>query len=169
MFKMFESEQVEEVCVDMAVSTPRSIDAADALSKRLRAAHIAAMKKQMQSERRKRSLQHLAAFWPVPLGLLMSFYAPMLHDLAATLAPWVATFIFSLAALVPPDSSRGTGQWIFQALLYAQFPLDGLFAYALLRRRFSLLSVWGQVICLHVIALLCLGLASGSLRRFLAN
>jgi len=166
---MFESEQVEDECVEMPVSTPTSLDKAAELSKRLLAAHMVAMKKQMDSERRKRFLRHMAAFWPVPLGLLMSFYAPLLHDLATESAPWAAALLFSLSALTGQDASHGTGQAISQALVYAQFPLDGLLAYMLLKRRFSLLSVFGQVTCLHVLAMLCLGLASGSLSRFLMH
>jgi hypothetical protein len=166
---MLESEEVVAECEEMPASSPTTLDKAAELSNRLLAAHMAAMKTRMKGERRKRFLRHMAAFWPVPLGLMMSFYAPMLHDLAATWGPWAATLIFSLSALTGQDLSRGTGQAIFQALLYAQFPLDGLLAYMLLRRRFSLLSVCGQVTCLHVLAMLCLGLASGSLSRFLTN
>lgn len=167
-FTMFESEEVAE-CAETPASLPVSLDKAAEQSRQLLASHMAAMKTKLQIERRKRSLKNMAAFWPVPLGVLMGFYAPMLHDLAAEWAPWVAALIFSLSAMTGQDASRGTGQAISHALLYAQFPLDGLLAYVLLRRRFSLLSVCGQVACLHVIAMLCLGLASGSLGRFLMN
>ena len=136
------------------------------------AAHMAAINKQMRTEQRARFWRNLATLSPVALGLAMGLYAPLLGDLAAGYAPWAATLLFPLSALAAQHEihlSLGAAHSLSQAMLYAQFPLDGLLAAMLLRQRSTLWSVCGQVIFLHALALLCMGPATGPLGRFLAN
>ena len=52
-------------------------------------------------------------------------------------------------------------------MLYAQFPLEGLFVRMILKRRVTVPGVCGQVSGFHILALLQLWLLSGALQQFL--
>jgi hypothetical protein len=132
------------------------------------AARVAAVNKQMRRERQARSFRYWASFWPVALGVLLGAYAPVLHDLAAGYAPWAATLLFPLSVVAQQREihlSLSMAQALSPVLLYAQLPLDGLLARIVLKHRPSVLGVCGQVTCLHVLAVLYLGLVTGSLRQ----
>jgi hypothetical protein len=135
-------------------------------------ARIAAVNKQMRRERQARSTRYWASFWPLALGVLLGFYAPLLRDLAASYAPWAATLLFPLSAVAQQRElhfSLGMGQALSQVMLYAQLPLDGLLARIVLKHRPTVWSVCGQVTCLHVLAVLYLGLVTGSLSQIFPN
>jgi hypothetical protein len=126
----------------------------------------------LRLERQTRSLRRLASLWPVALGVVLGAYGPVLRDLAAGYAPWAVTLLFPFSALVGERGlhlSWDATQTLAQLLLYAQFPLEGLLACMVLRHRVGLFKVAGQVICAHVLAVLYLGLVSGSFSQFLAN
>jgi hypothetical protein len=133
---------------------------------------IAAFHRSMRAERQYQSLLRLASLWPVALGLLLGFYAPLLRDLAANSAPWALNLLFPFSAVV---SERGlnlswdAAQGLAQFLLYAQFPLEGLLVRLVLKHRVDLFHVLGKITCLHVIAVLYLGLVSGSFSQILAS
>jgi hypothetical protein len=133
---------------------------------------IAAFHRRLRFERQIRSMRSLASLWPVALGVLLGFYAPLLRDLAANSAPWAVTLLFPFSALVGErglNLSRDTAQALGQFLLYAQFPLEGLLVRIVLKRRLDLFNVFGQVTFLHVFAVLYLGLVSGSLSQILTS
>lgn len=127
---------------------------------------MAALRRQMRRERRVQFVRNLAALWPIAVCLTISYYAPSLRDLAAGCAPWAATVLFSLSALAAQCEIHlhlAMAPTLSQAMLYAQFPLDGLVACVLLRRRSTWWSVCGEVAYLHVLAALCFVLVSGAL------
>ena len=133
---------------------------------------IAAFHKRLQFERQMRSLRSMASLWPVALGVLLGFYAPLLRDLIANSAPWALTLLFPFSALAGErglNLSRDTAQSLSQFLLYAQFPLEGLMVRIVLKHRLSVFRVFSQVTCLHVFTLLYLGLATGSLNQILGS
>jgi hypothetical protein len=133
---------------------------------------IAAFHKRLRAEQRMRSLWSLASFWPVALGMLLGAYAPSLSDLTANSAPWASTLLFPFSALVGDrglNLSRDTAEALAQFLLYAQFPLEGLMVRIVLKRRTDVFRVFGHVTCLHVFALLYLGLASGALNQIMVS
>jgi hypothetical protein len=169
---MVESTQFAAGCAGMPTGSlsPAYVDAE--LERLYLAARMAAMHKQMRRERQARRFRHWASFWPVAMGVLLGFYAPLLHDLAAGYAPWAATLLFPLSAMAEQREihfSWAMSQSLSQAMLFAQFPLDGLLARIVLKHRPTMLSVCGQVASLHALAVLYLGLVSGSLNQFLAN
>jgi len=133
---------------------------------------IKAFHQRRRFERQVRSLKSLASLWPVALGVLLGFYAPLLRDFAAISAPWALTLLFPFSALV---GERGLGlSWdtshaLAQFLLYAQFPLEGLLVRIVLKHRLNLFRVFGQVTCLHVFAVVYLALVSGSLNQILMS
>jgi hypothetical protein len=133
---------------------------------------VRAFHQRRRFERQVRSLKSLASLWPVALGVLLGFYAPLLRDFAADSAPWAMTLLFPFSALV---GERGLGlSWdtshaLAQFLLYAQFPLEGLLVRIVMKRRVDLFNVFGQVTCLHVFAVVYLALVSGSLSQSLMS
>jgi hypothetical protein len=133
---------------------------------------IAAFHRRLRFERQMRSLRSLASLWPVALGVLLGFYAPLLRDLVANSAPWALTLLFPFSALAGErglNLSRDTAQSLAQFLVYAQFPLEGLLVRIVLKHRLSVFRVFSQVTCLHVFTLLYLGLATGSLNQILGS
>jgi hypothetical protein len=133
---------------------------------------IAAFHRRLRFERQMRSLRSLASLWPVALGVLLGFYAPLLRDLVANSAPWALTLLFPFSALAGErglNLSRDTAQSLAQFLVYAQFPLEGLLVRIVLKHRLSVFRVFSQVTFLHVFTLLYLGLATGSLNQILGS
>jgi hypothetical protein len=133
---------------------------------------VAAFHRRLRSERQIQSFKNLASLWPVALGVLLGFYAPALRDFVTNSAPWALNLLFPFSALVGERAlnlSWDTAQSLAQFLLYAQFPLEGLLVRIVLKHRVGLFKVIGRVTCLHVIAVLCLGLVSGSLSQILMS
>jgi hypothetical protein len=135
-------------------------------------ARIAAVHKEMHREWRARELRYWASCWPVALGVVLSFYAPLLRDLAAGYASWAETLLFPLSAVAGLHGlnlTSGTAQALAQFLLFAQFPLDGLLAHKILKHRPTVMSVCGHVACLHSLAVLYIALVSGSFNQYLPS
>ena len=133
---------------------------------------IAAFHQRLRFERQMRSLRSMASLWPVALGMLLGFYAPLLRDLIANSAPWALTLLFPFSALAGErglNLSRDAAQSLSQFLLFAQFPLEGLMVRIVLNHRLSVFRVFSQVTCLHVFTLLYLGLATGSFNQILGS
>ena len=133
---------------------------------------IAAFHQRLRFERQMRSLRSLGSLWPVALGVLLGFYAPLLRDLITNSAPWALTLLFPFSAVAGErgfNLSRDAAQSVGQFLLFAQFPLEGLMVRLVLKHRLSVFRVFGQVTCLHVFTLLYLGLATGSLNQILGS
>ena len=126
----------------------------------------------LRYEQQLRSLRSLASLWPVALGVLLGFYAPLLRDLAASSSPSALTLLFPFSAMVGErglDLTRDTAQALAQFLLYAQFPLEGLLVRIVLRHRLDPFKVFGQVTCLHVVAVVYLALVSGAFSQILVS
>jgi hypothetical protein len=139
---------------------------ADEIEQRQTSQLIAAYHQRRRFERRIRSVLSLVNLWPIALGVLLGICAPFLRDLAANFAPWVSTVLFPFSAMVGDREfhlSRDTAQAIAHFLLYAQFPLEGMLARMVLKHRSSLFKVFGEVVSLHALAVLYVGLASGTL------
>ena len=136
------------------------------------AARVEAVKKQLRRERQERLFRYCASFWPVALGVVLGAYAPALHDLAASYAPWFATLLFPLSIVAQQREihlSLGMAQALSAVMLYVQLPLDGWLARRLLRPRPAVWSVCGQVTCFHALAVLYIGLVTGSVSQIMAN
>ena len=136
------------------------------------AARIAEVNREARRRRQAQFYRWAVTFWPVAVGVVMAFYAPMLQDLAARFAPWATTLLFPLSALAADRGMHftwATAQAVSQFMLFAQFPLDGVLARLVLKPRPTLFSVCGQVICMHAIPLLFLALVNGSLSQLMMN
>jgi hypothetical protein len=169
---MSESIQFAEQCAGVPTGSLASAYIATELERLHLKARIAAVNKQMRRERQARSLRYWATFWPVALGVLLGAYGPLLHDIAASYAPWAATLLFPFSAVAEQrglNFSWTMAQTLSQLMLYAQFPLDGLLARMILKHRPTVMSVCGQVACLHTLAVLYIALVAGSFSQFLPN
>jgi hypothetical protein len=169
---MLENTQFVAECAGMPTGSFSPVYFATELERLHLKARIATVNKQMRRERQARSTRYWATFWPVALGVLLGAYAPFLRDLAANYAPWAATLLFPLSVVAAQRElhlSLAMAQSLSPVMLYAQLPLDGLLARMVLKHRPTVLSVCGHVTCLHVLAVLYLGLVSGSLSQILSN
>jgi hypothetical protein len=131
--------------------------------------HLAAFYKSVQAERHARSLRFLVSFWPVALGLLLGFYAASLYALVAARAPEAMTAVFPLHVLaLRPEIciSRAFARTVPHAMIYLQFPIEGLLIRIALWRRVTVSGVCGQVVSLHLFVVAHLWLASGALNQF---
>lgn len=161
-----------EMCADLPTGSLSPAFIAAVLHRLQVAQRIAVVKKQIRRERQERLYRYCVSFWPVALGVVLGAYAPLLHDLAAGYAPWAATLLFPLSILVQQREihlSLGMAQALSPLMLYAQLPLDGWLARRLLRPRPAVWSVCGQVTCFHVLAVLYIGLVTGSVSQIMAN
>lgn len=169
---MVESQQFAEQCAGMPTASLAPTYVAVQLERRYLKARIATVKREMRRERRARSTRYWITFWPVAVGVLLGFYAPLLRDLATGNAPWAATLLFPLSAVAGErglNLTSGTAQALAHFLLFAQFPLDGLLARGILKHRPTVMSVCGQVAGLHGLVVVYVLLVSGSFNQFLPN
>src|SRR5208283_2807926 len=99
-FFLLENSTSAELCAGVSTESLSPAYIAQERQRLQIAARVAAVNKQLRRERRARSFRYWASFWPVAVGVLLGAYAPALHDLAAGYAPWVATLLFPLSAVV---------------------------------------------------------------------
>jgi hypothetical protein len=123
----------------------------------------------LRAERRAQSLRQLFSFWPVAVGLILGACAPELWALLGSRAPWALAAVFPFVHLAGrPEIAVGRMAQAFPMfMLYAQFPLEGLFVRMILKRGVTVPCVCGQVSGFHILALLQLWLLSGALQQFL--
>lgn len=167
---MFESIDFQSDCSAMPPLPRRFRPIAAGVDRRDVEANLAAVHKQIRKQRRAKFYGNLLSFWPVVLGIVLSFYAPELRDLAGGFASLPAKLLFPLSALAALHEIPGISAplpALSQLLLYAQFPFDGLLAFMLLRQRSGLLNICSQVMCFHIVFLLCIGIETGSLSHML--
>ncbi len=167
-----EGPQFAEQCAGVPTGSLAPTYVAVQLERRYLKARIATVRKQMRRERQARSTRSWVTFWPVAVGALLGFYAPLLRDLAAGYAPWASTLLFPLSALAGErglNLTSGSAQALAQFLLFAQFPLDGLLARMILKHRPTVMGVCGQVAGLHGLVVVYILLVSGSFNQFLPS
>ena len=105
-------------------------------------------------ERHNRLIQSLIASWPIAVGMLLAACAPVLSDVLSIFKPWGMWLVFPYVELCArPELHLGSdfGQMAPQAMLFLQFPLEGLIAKKFLRGRVTLRGVALQVLFYHVL------------------
>jgi hypothetical protein len=118
-----------------------------------RAASLAILRRRQRDERRAQRMRRLISWWPVGAGLMAGCAAPLLERAAQFFAPWGMTLVFPLVVLAqrPELQAGGPMHLLPAAMLYGQFPLEGLLARAMLRRQTRALPVAGQALLLHLL------------------
>ena len=117
---------------------------------------MAILRQRRQMERHDRRAGTLISWWPIGVGLVLSMFAPLLKAVAESLGPWAMTLIFPFVVVAQrPEVHLGhLTQYLPLAVLFAQFPLEGMFARLVLRRGLRPASVAGQVFMFHLLGIL---------------
>ena len=136
----------------------------------LRLLELAAIHNQIRTQRKlessKHFLQNLARLWPVAVGAGLACCAPRLRDLVSPCQPWGTWILFPFVAIARRPEMQFGGEIsriMPQIMLYAQFPLEGLLARIILRKRVSLPGVARLIFFIHFLAAAELCLVSGVL------
>lgn len=134
-------------------------------------AEKAAFRAWLRLQKLKRDLLWVASFWPIAGGVILGLMAPTLNDVLSHSIPWLRWVLFPFAVLAEhPGLPAG---WHLAAsapflILLAQFPVEGLFARMVLRRRsVTVHGVTGQVFYMHYLGILQLLMVSGVVSQVL--
>ena len=107
----------------------------------------------------------IASWWPVAVGMFLCGFAPEWHAMAVQIGVWAERFAFPLTMLAAHRAigidSHMVGT-LPQAALYLQLPLEGLLTKLILDRGKSLKAAIMQLLLVHGIAAIVLGLISFS-------
>ncbi len=98
-------------------------------------------------------------WWPVATGFALACAAPLLRDFAAAYDPWGMRAVFPLALLCGlPETgfSDELKRTLPQAMIFAQFPLEGLLTKLTLSRGVSVSSAVKQLLFIHGVCMLVL-------------
>lgn len=152
------------------VSHSAALEAIDALYKQETQANIAALRERRRRARVDHSLKASVEYWPVAVGIALSFFAPELRVLVEPFGQWGMWVVFPFVALAHrPEVYMGDymAAMLPMAMLYLQFPLEGLLAKAILKGRVTPPRVILQVVYFHSLCILELWLVSGEFWRVL--
>jgi hypothetical protein len=142
--------------------------AIDALYEQEMQANLAALTEQRRKSRRHNSAAHWAEYWPFAVGVAISCFVPQMRDFVDAYRPWGMWILFPFAALAGRSDIALSNQFVANMPLmymFAQFPIEGLLARIAFRGRVSPLRVLGQVVCLHMFAVVELWLVNSPLGR----
>jgi len=143
-----------------------ALEAIDALYNLEMKANLMALRQQRRSARLHRSLAQWSEYWPVALGILVSFFAPQLREFVEPYRPWGLWVSFPMVAIsIRPEIYMGTKMAALMptAMLYLQFPIEGLLAKIALRGNVTPYGVMVQVLYFHGLCIMQLWLLNGGL------
>jgi hypothetical protein len=118
-----------------------------------------------EKEQKKQKLptQGWMSWWPVAAGLVLGLMGPQLSNLLAPLAPWGMRLVYPFVLLASHKEiglSDEMALMLPQAMLLAQFPLEGLAVKFLLHRGMKLSGALGQLVYIHLLCTLVLWLVA---------
>lgn len=145
-----------------------ALRAIDALYEQEMHANLAALSERRRKTRSYQSAAAWAEYWPFALGIAISCFVPQIRDFIDAYRPWGMWLAFPFAAIANrPEVSSGGGiiSNLPLFLMYAQFPVEGLMARIAQRGNVTVLRVVGQVLFLHLFALLELWLVNSPLGK----
>jgi hypothetical protein len=149
-----------------------TLEVIDALYTLEMKSNIAALGQRRRSARLHRSMAQWSSYWPVALGIAVSFFAPQMRAFVEPYRPWGLWLGFPMAALsIQPGVHLGS--WMSStlptALLYLQFPLEGLLAKVAQRDKVTVYGVALQVLYFHALCFIDLWLLNGGLHRLMGR
>lgn len=147
-------------------SSAAALEMIDALYRMEMKANIMALRQQQRRTRLQRSLAQWTEYWPVAIGILLSFAAPTLRQMVEPYRPWGLWVSFPMVALsIRPEILMGStmAAYLPTAMVYLQFPLEGLLAKMALKGNVTLHGVLVQVAFFHGLCIMDLWLLNGGL------
>lgn len=129
---------------------------------RILQANLAILRRRQLDERSERKFAKLMALWPQWLGILLGVFAPQLEALARSYGSWGMTLVFPFVELASrPEIQFGAITHVLPSiLLFAQFPLEGLVAWSMLRRGIRPMRVAADMALIHCFGIVDLWLLS---------
>jgi hypothetical protein len=118
-----------------------------------------------RKKRPKLPSQGWLSWWPVAAGIVLGLLGPQLRDLLAPYAPWSMRLVYPFVLLASHKEmglSDELALMLPQAMLFAQFPLEGLAVKFMLGRGVKLSSAIGQMVSVHMVCTLVLWLVAGA-------
>lgn len=146
----------------------QALRAIDALYQEEMQANMAALAEQRRKSRRFRSAVSLTEYWPFAVGIALSCFAPQISEFAASYRPWGMWLAFPFAAIAgrPEMNLRGElAASLPLMFMYAQYPIEGLLARFALKGHVTIPRVAGQILFLHLLAVVELYLSTGNLGK----
>jgi hypothetical protein len=134
--------------------------------------NLLALRERRRILRQQKSLMRLAEYWPVGVGIFFAMFAPALQDIVAPFKPWGMWIVFPFVSIAGrPEIFMGDklAAMVPTFMLYAQFPLEGLLAKIALKGNTRPPAVAAQVLLLHVLCIVELWLANGSVWQLLGR
>jgi hypothetical protein len=146
----------------------QALRAIDALYEQEMQANMAALAEQRRKTRRFRSAISLTEYWPFAVGIALSCFAPQISEFVAPFRPWGMWLAFPFAAIAGRPEMNLNGDLATSLpllFMYAQFPIEGLLARFALKGHVTVPRVAGQILFLHLLAIVELYLVSGPLGK----
>ncbi len=134
-----------------------------------RKAKMAEYRKEQDRVERKQRLAFLAGLWPFWAGCVLAVFAPEVKEFLAPFNPWVMRVVFPLVAVgARPEIKVGSSisGLLPGLLLIAQFPLEGLLARSLVRKRAAVGPILAQIAFIHCLGVAYVVLIYGGITRF---
>jgi hypothetical protein len=149
-----------------------ALETIDALYNLEMRANLVALSQQRRTARLHRSLAQWSEYWPVALGILASFFAPQLREFVEPYRPWGLWVSFPMVAIsIRPEIYMGTkmASLMPMAMLYLQFPIEGLLAKIALKGNVTPYGVMVQVLYFHGLCIMQLWLLNGGFWHLLGR
>jgi hypothetical protein len=149
-----------------------ALAAIDALYDLEMKSNLLALRQQRRTERLHRSLAQWSEYWPMAVGILISCFAPQIREFVEPYRPWGLWVSFPMVALfIRPEVYLGSkiAAILPTAMLYLQFPLEGLLAKIALRGNVRPYGVMVQVLYFHGLCIMELWLVNGGLWRLMGR
>lgn len=118
-----------------------------------------------QEKELKLPTQGWKSWWPVVAGLVLGLLGTQLNNLLAPFAPWSMRLVYPFVLLASHKEiglSDEMALMLPQAMLFAQFPLEGLSVKFLLHRGMKVSAALGQLVYIHLLCTLVLWLVAGA-------
>jgi len=137
--------------------------AIDALYEQELQTNLAALNEQRRKSRRYQAANNWAEYWPFAVGIAISCFVPQLRDFVDAYRPWGIWILFPFASIASRPEITISNQIAGNLpllFMYAQFPIEGFMARWALRGHVTCLRVLGQVLFLHLFAVVELWLVN---------
>lgn len=124
----------------------------------------ARIRRDQRQNNRRQLVANVIRLWPVLAGIMLASVAPEIQDMLVPYQPWGNWIVFPFVALArrPELQFNSTLSGVVpMAMLYLQFPLEGLLARMALKKRVTLKGVARHMFFMHFLTAAELCMVSG--------